>query len=45
MTKNSPTDFKVTRLGPGALPPVMDRIGPGTLVKAGEKIHVRRFAR
>jgi ribonuclease Z len=37
MTNSSQNDFKVTLLGTGAPPPVMDRFGPSTLVEVGEK--------
>lgn len=37
MGNKSQEDFKVTLLGTGAPPPVMDRFGPSTLVEVGEK--------
>lgn len=37
MIKNSNERFKVTLLGTGAPPPVMDRFGPSTLVEVGDE--------
>jgi ribonuclease Z len=37
MTSNERDNFKVTLLGTGGPPPLMDRFGPSTLVEAGEK--------
>ncbi len=35
MAKNARDTFRVTLLGTGGPPPIMDRFGPSTLVEAG----------